>query len=53
MHAGRFLLAGKRSALFCVPEREADLLRHYTLSDAGLENINAKRAAPQQVCARR
>ena len=33
----------QRVALFCVPEREADRLCHYTLRDAGLENINARR----------
>ena len=26
------LTSRQRPALFCVPEREADLLRHYTLS---------------------
>ena len=36
------LTSRQRAALFCVPEREADLLRHYTLSDEGLENINTR-----------
>ena len=31
--------------LFCVPESGADLLRHYTLSDEGLENVNASAPA--------
>ena len=37
------LTSRQRSALFSLPEREADLLRHYTLSDEDLENINARR----------
>ena len=37
------LTSRQRPALFCVPEREADRLCHYTLRDAGLENINARR----------
>ena len=37
------LISRQRPALFCVPGREADLLRPYTLSDKGLENINARR----------
>ena len=30
-------------ALFALPQREADLLRHYTLSDEDLQNIGARR----------
>ena len=33
----------QRSALFSLPEHEAELLRHYTLSDEDLENIAARR----------
>ena len=33
----------QRSALFSLPQREADLLRHYTLSDEDLQNIGARR----------
>ena len=33
----------QRSVLFSVPQREADLLRHYTLSDEDLLNIGARR----------
>ncbi len=33
----------QRSALFALPQREADLLRHYTLSDEDLQNIGARR----------
>ena len=33
----------QRSALFSLPEREAELLRHYTLSDEDLEYIDARR----------
>ena len=40
------LTSRQRSALFSLPEREADLLRHYTLSDEDLENINARRRIP-------
>ena len=31
------------SALFALPQRAADLLRHYTLSDEDLQNIGARR----------
>ena len=37
------LTSRQRAALFCVPEREADRLCHYTLRDESLENINARR----------
>ena len=38
--ARRTVLTGRqRSALFSLPQREADLLRHYTLSDEDLQNI--------------
>ena len=37
------LTSRQRSALFALPQREADLLRHYTLSDEDLQNIGAKR----------
>ena len=37
------LTSRQRSALFALPEREADLLRHYTLSDEDLQNIEARR----------
>ena len=33
----------QRSALFSLPQRETDLLRHYTLSDEDLLNIGARR----------
>ncbi len=33
----------QRSALFSVPQREADLLRHGTLSEEDLQNIGARR----------
>ena len=42
--ARRTVLTGRqRSALFALPDREADLLRHYTLSDEDLQNIGARR----------
>ena len=42
--AQRTVLTGRqRSALFSLPQREADLLRHYTLSDEDLQNIGARR----------
>ena len=42
--ARRTVLTGRqRSALFALPQREADLLRHYTLSDEDLQNIGARR----------
>lgn len=31
------------SALFSLPQHEADLLRHYTLSDEDLQHIEARR----------
>ena len=37
------LTSRQRSALFALPQREADLLRHYTLSDENLQNIGARR----------
>ena len=37
------LTSWQRSALFALPQREADLLRHYTLSDEDLQNIGARR----------
>ena len=37
------LTSRQRSALFALPQREADLLRHYTLSDEDLQNIWARR----------
>ena len=37
------LTTRQRSALFSFPQREADLLRHYTLSDEGLQHIEARR----------
>ena len=37
------LTSRQRSALFDLPQREADLLRHYTLSDEDLQNIGARR----------
>ena len=37
------LTSRQRSALFALPQREADLLRHYTLSDEDLQNIAARR----------
>ena len=37
------LTSRQRSALFSLPQREADLLRHYTLSDEDLLNIGARR----------
>ena len=37
------LTSRQRSALFSLPQREADLLRHYTLSDEDLQNIGAPR----------
>ena len=37
------LTSRQRSALFSLPQREADLLRHYTLSDEDLQNIGARR----------
>ena len=33
----------QRSALFSLPQRDADLLRHYTLSEEDLQNIGARR----------
>ena len=33
------LTSRQRSALFALPEREADLLRHYTLSDEDLQPV--------------
>ena len=42
--ARRTVLARRqRSALFFLLERETQLLRHYTLSDEDLENIDARR----------
>ena len=32
-------LALRAAALFALPQREANLLRHYTLSDEDLQNI--------------
>ena len=37
------LTSRQRSALFALPQREADLLRHYTLSEEDLQNIGARR----------
>ena len=37
------LTSRQRSALFALPQREAALLRHYTLSDEDLQNIGARR----------
>ena len=42
--ARRTVLTGRqRSALFSLPHHEADLLRHYTLSDEDLQHIEARR----------
>ena len=42
--ARRTILTGRqRSALFSLPQHEADLLRHYTLSDEDLQHIEARR----------
>ena len=42
--ARRTVLTGRqRSALFSLPQQEADLLRHYTLSDEDLQHIEARR----------
>ena len=42
--ARRTVLTGRqRSALFSFPQHEADLLRHYTLSDEDLQHIEARR----------
>ena len=42
--ARRTVLTGRqRSALFSLPQHEADLLRHYTLSDEDLQHIEARR----------
>ena len=42
--ARRTILTGRqRSALFSLPQLEADLLRHYTLSDEDLQHIEARR----------
>jgi len=43
------LTSRQRSALFALPQREADLLRHYTLSDEDLQNIGARRRAPTKI----
>ena len=37
------LTSRQRSALFPLPQREADLLRHYTLSDEDLQNMGDRR----------
>jgi hypothetical protein len=37
------LTGRQRSALFSLPQHEADLLRHYTLSDEDLQHIEARR----------
>ena len=37
------LTSRQRSALFSLPQHEADLLRHYTLSDEDLQHIEARR----------
>ena len=37
------LTSRQRSALFALPQREAALLRHYTLSDEDLQNIGVRR----------
>ena len=37
------LTSRQRSALFSLPQREVDLLRHYTLSDEDLQHIGARR----------
>ena len=37
------LTSRQRSALFSLPEREAELRRHYTLSNEDLDNIAARR----------
>ena len=42
-HGRTVLTSRQRSALFALPQREADLLRHYTLSDEDLQNIAARR----------
>ena len=42
------LTSRQRSALFALPQREADLLRHYTLSDEDLQNIGAPAARPHK-----
>ena len=43
------LTSRQRSALFSLPEHEAELLRHYTLSDEDLENIAARRRPRNKV----
>ena len=45
------LTSRQRSALFSLPEHEAELLRHYTLSDEDLENIAARRRPRNKVAA--
>ena len=37
-----FWTSRQRSALFSLPQREADLLRHNTLSEEDLQNIGAR-----------
>ena len=37
------LTSRQRSVLFSLPQHEADLLRHYTLSEEDLQNIGARR----------
>ena len=37
------LTSRQRSALFSLPQHEADLLRHYTLSDEDLQHVEARR----------
>ena len=58
--ARRTVLTGRqRSALFSLPQHEADLLRHYTLSDEDLQHIEARRRPRNklgfalQLCVRR
>ena len=47
--ARRTVLTGRqRSALFSLPQHEADLLRHYTLSDEDLQHIEARRRPRKQ-----
>ena len=37
------LTSRQRPVLFSLPQHEADLLRHYTLSEEDLQNIGARR----------
>ena len=43
------LTSRQRSALFSLPQHEADLLRHYTLSDEDLQHIGARRRSRNEL----